>query len=148
MIGHRSALLIHELPDGEPNAASHIVKVGGQALVDYARHGVTVVLCVRPVGNLVPHAIGFGRQGVQNVNSFYELACHFPSPPLIPGEASGRGNLWIQHEDVNPESVQFRIEQATEYKRSTRDAYIQRLRTRALVSSAPDGIRAADTLFG
>lgn len=35
----------------------------------------------------------------------------------------------------------------TEYKRSTRDAYIQRLGTRKLITAGRDGIRASDTLF-
>lgn len=39
------------------------------------------------------------------------------------------------------------IEQATDYKRSTRDAYIQRLKARALVTVTADGVRAADMLF-
>jgi hypothetical protein len=37
---------------------------------------------------------------------------------------------------------------ATEYRRSTRDAYLQRLRARELVEAAGDGVRAVDALFG
>lgn len=35
----------------------------------------------------------------------------------------------------------------TAYKRSSRDAYIQRLKTRQLVTTNQDGIRASDELF-
>jgi len=40
------------------------------------------------------------------------------------------------------------IDEATGYKRSSRDTYIQRLRARALVVTDAEGVRAADTLFG
>ena len=40
------------------------------------------------------------------------------------------------------------IELATGYKRSTRDAYIQRLKTRRLVVVGNDGVSASDLLFG
>jgi hypothetical protein len=40
------------------------------------------------------------------------------------------------------------IDEATDYKRSSRDTYIQRLRARELVITDRDGVRAADTLFG
>lgn len=40
------------------------------------------------------------------------------------------------------------IDDATGYKRSSRDTYIQRLRARALVITDQAGVRAAETLFG
>jgi uncharacterized protein len=40
------------------------------------------------------------------------------------------------------------ISEATGYKRSTRDAYLQRLGARRLVTSDRDGVRAAEALFG
>ncbi len=39
------------------------------------------------------------------------------------------------------------ISAATDYKKSSRDAYLQRLRTRKLITVDRDGIRAADILF-
>lgn len=39
------------------------------------------------------------------------------------------------------------LTEKTEYKRSTRDAYLQRLGTRKLVTTDRGGVRAADTLF-
>lgn len=50
--------------------------------------------------------------------------------------------------DVYPNSVDRQvIDDATGYKRSSRDAYIQRLKTRQLVKVFRDGITAAETLF-
>lgn len=40
------------------------------------------------------------------------------------------------------------IDAATSFKRSTRDAYIQRLRARALIEASRDGVRVVDALFG
>ena len=40
------------------------------------------------------------------------------------------------------------IEEATGFKRSTRDAYLQRLRARKLILDSRDGIRASEALFG
>lgn len=45
-------------------------------------------------------------------------------------------------------ALRSEIDEATGYKRSSRDTYIQRLRSRELVSTSQDGVRAADTLFG
>lgn len=39
------------------------------------------------------------------------------------------------------------IDAVTDYRRSSRDAYIQRLKARELVTTGDDGVRAADTLF-
>jgi uncharacterized protein DUF87 len=39
------------------------------------------------------------------------------------------------------------IDEATDYKRRTRDAYLQRLRARELIEISDDGVRATDKLF-
>jgi len=39
------------------------------------------------------------------------------------------------------------IDQATGYKRSSRDAYLARLRARDLVEASGDGVKATDDLF-
>lgn len=39
------------------------------------------------------------------------------------------------------------IDTATGYKRSSRDAYLQRLRARQLIMDGPDGVYASSLLF-
>jgi hypothetical protein len=39
------------------------------------------------------------------------------------------------------------LTEATGYKRSSRDAYIARLKSKELVKTTSDGVKASDTLF-
>lgn len=49
----------------------------------------------------------------------------------------------------HPEPVaRDHLSEVTGYKRSTRDAYLQRLATRRLIVVEPRGVRANDNLFG
>jgi hypothetical protein len=50
-------------------------------------------------------------------------------------------NLWPQNVDRD------KITAETDYKRSTRDAYLQRLATRQLITADRGTVRASDTLF-
>lgn len=64
---------------------------------------------------------------------------------LSRGEASVLEKVACRYPEIVPREE---ISDATGYKRSTRDLYIQHLATRKLVTTPPSGVRLAETLVG
>lgn len=130
--------------------------------IEIDRVGVVIIYCLKAAGHDGDHR-GTGAQWNQHRN---EVPVTEPVPEPIPELQSRRpipDRAWDDAADILRQRAAFlettdlehypraasrnELSERTGYKRSSRDAYVQRLRARQLVITGSDGVSASGALF-